>query len=158
MTFSWPWRFLLHGQIWSLMLLNWENVFVQYIKLQLAIIRQVTGDFFSLKAETWAMTAATLNRMWGNVKAKDDVSSDSLLSKLDIQDLVVVVCTSRMRWSGHVEPSTGWIAKVRKLNVVTQKRPGRPKKTWDEVLVDWKKEAWNGFCWHSEPFWVERIS
>ena len=33
-----------------------------------------------------------------------------------------------------------WIAKVRKLNVVAQKRPGRPKKTWDEVLMDDRKK------------------
>ena len=32
------------------------------------------------------------------------------------------------------------IAKVRKLNVDAQKRPGRPKKTWDVVLVDDRKE------------------
>ena len=68
-------------------------------------------------------------------KANDEVSSDSLFSMLGIQDLDVVLRTSRMRWFGHVECSTGWIAKVRKLNVVAQKRRGRPKKTWDEVLV-----------------------
>ena len=73
-------------------------------------------------------------------KAKDEVSSDSLLSMLGIQDLDVVLRTSRMRWFGHVERSTGWIAKVHKLNVVAQKRPGRPKKTWDEVLVDDRKK------------------
>ena len=60
-------------------------------------------------ADTWAMTAATLNRLrrndramirWiCNVKAKDEVSSDSLLSKLGIQDLEMVLRTSRMRWS-----------------------------------------------------------
>ena len=98
-------------------------------------------------AETWALTA-TLNRLrrndhtmihWiCNVKAKDEVSSDSLLSKLGILD--VVLRTSRMRWFGHVQHSTGWIAKVRKLNVVAQKRPGRPKKTWDEVLMDDRKK------------------
>ena len=33
-----------------------------------------------------------------NVKAKDEVSSDSHLSKLGIQDLDVVLRTSRMRW------------------------------------------------------------
>ena len=38
-----------------------------------------------------------------NVKAKDEVSSDSLLTKLGIQDLDVVLRTSRMRWVGHVE-------------------------------------------------------
>ena len=62
-------------------------------------------------AETWAMTADTLNRLrrndramipWiCNVKAKDEVSSDSLLTKLGIQDLDVVLRTSIMRWFGH---------------------------------------------------------
>ena len=33
-----------------------------------------------------------------------------------------------------------WIAKVCKLNIVAQKRPCRPKKTWDEVLVDDNKK------------------
>ena len=107
-------------------------------------------------AETCAMTAATRNRLrrndramirWiCNVKAKDEVSSDSLLSKLGIQDLDMVLCTSRMRWFGHVERSTGWIAKVHKLDVVAQKRPGRPKKTWDEVLVDDRKKIGMDFA------------
>ena len=76
------------------------------------------------------MTVATLNPLrrndraiihWiCNVKAKDEVSSDSLLSKLGIQDLDVVLRTSRMRWFGHVEC--------------------RPKKTWDEVLMDDRKK------------------
>ena len=95
-------------------------------------------------AETWAMKVDTLNRLrrndramirWiCNVRAKDEVSSDSLLTKLGIQDLDVVLRTSRMRWFGHVERSTGWITEVRKLNVVAQKRSGRPRKSWDEVL------------------------
>ena len=79
-------------------------------------------------AETWAVTATTLNllrrngramiRWICNVKAKDEVSSDSLLSKLGIQDLDVVLRTIRMRWFGHVERSTCWIAEVRKLHAV----------------------------------------
>ena len=90
-------------------------------------------------AETWAMKVDTLNRLrrndramirWiCNVRAKDEVSSDSLLTKLGIQDLDVVLRTSRMRWFGHVERSTGWIAEVRKLNMVAQKRSGRPRKS-----------------------------
>ena len=44
--------------------------------------------------------------------------------------------TSRIRWLGHVERSTGWIAEVYKLNVVAQKRRSRPTKIYDEVLVD----------------------
>ena len=101
-------------------------------------------------AETWAMKVDTLNRLrrndramirWiCNVRAKDEVSSDSLLTKLGIQDLDVVLRTSRMRWCGHVERSTGWIAEVRKLNVVVQKRSGRPRKSWDEVLENDRKK------------------
>ena len=58
-------------------------------------------------AETWAMKVDTLNRLrrndramirWiCNVRAKDEVNSDSLLTKLGIQDLYVVLRTSRMR-------------------------------------------------------------
>ena len=44
--------------------------------------------------------------------------------------------TSRIRWLGHVERSTGWIAELYKLNVVAQKRRSRPMKICDEVLVD----------------------
>ena len=44
--------------------------------------------------------------------------------------------TSRIRWLGHVERSTAWIAEVSKLNVVAQKRRSRPKKICDEVLLD----------------------
>ena len=98
----------------------------------------------------WAMKADTLNRLrrndramicWiCNVKAKDEVSSDSLLTKLGIQDLDVVLRTGRMRWFGHVERSKGWISEVRKLNVVAQRRSGRPKKSWDEVIKNDRKK------------------
>ena len=44
--------------------------------------------------------------------------------------------TSRIRWLGYVERSTGWIAEVSKLNVVAQKRRSRPTKICDKVLVD----------------------
>ena len=96
------------------------------------------------------MKADTLNRLrrndramirWiCNVKAKDEVSSDSLLTKLGIQDLDVVLRTGRMRWFGHVERSTGWISEVRKLNVVAQKRSGRPRKSGDEVIKNDRKK------------------
>ena len=42
-----------------------------------------------------------------NVKAKDDISSDSLLTELGIHDLDVVLGTGRITWNGHVEHSIG---------------------------------------------------
>ena len=101
-------------------------------------------------AGTWAMGADALGRLrrggravvrWVcGVGAKDEVSSDSLLTKLGIQDLDVVLRTGRMRWFRHVERSTGWISEVRKLNVVAQKISGRPRKSWDEVIKNDRKK------------------
>ena len=95
------------------------------------------------------MTVATLNHLrrndramirWiCNVKA-NEVCSDSLLSKLGLQDIEVVLRSSRMRWYGHVERSKGWISQVGKLNVVAQKRSGKPI-MWNEVLVDDREKS-----------------
>ena len=48
-----------------------------------------------------------------NAKANDEFSSVSLLSKKSYRIW--------MMWFGYVERSTGWIAEVRKLNVVAEK-------------------------------------
>ena len=75
-----------------------------------------------------------------NVKVNDEVSSYSLLSKLGLQDIDVVLSSSRMRWYGHVERSKGWNARVCKLNIVAQRRSGKPRKSGDEVLSDDRKK------------------
>ena len=90
--------------------------------------------------ETWAMTAATQNSLWRNelaqihwicnVKVRDEFIYDFLLSKPGIQNLNVEPRTSRIRWLGQLERSTGWIAEASKLNVVAQKRRKRPTKIW----------------------------
>ena len=45
-----------------------------------------------------------------------------------------------MRWFGHVERSVGWISQVRKLDLDTCKKPGRPKKTWNELILNDKRK------------------
>ena len=95
-------------------------------------------------SETWAATSKTLNRLRRNdcamirwicrVRPQDDVSSDCLLGKLGIKDIKDVLRASRMRWLGHVECSTGWIARVREHKILAQNAPGRPKLTWDELV------------------------
>ena len=64
----------------------------------------------------------------------------SAIRVISLCNLDVVLCTGRMRWFGHVERSTGWISEVRKLNVVAQKRSGRPRKSWDEVIKNDRKK------------------
>ena len=67
-----------------------------------------------------------------NVKAKDEVSPESLLTKLGIQDFDVVLRTRRMSWFVHAQHSTDWIEEVSKLNVFAQKRSCRPRISRDE--------------------------
>ena len=97
-------------------------------------------------SETWATTADTMNRLrrndramlrWlCNVKVNDKSSLDSILSKLGLQDIETLLRTNRLRWFGHVERNTGWINHVRNLEVQSQqKRPGRPKLTWNDVVT-----------------------
>ena len=118
--------------------------------------------------ETWVMMVDTLNRLrrndcvtirWiRNDKAKDEVSSAHLLTKLGIQDLDVVLRISRMRWLGHVDRSAGWIADIRKLNVVAQNRPSMPRKAWNEVLVNDKKKLGMDSAKHqNRSEWRERL-
>ena len=97
-------------------------------------------------AETCSMKVITLNGLqpndrtmihWiRNVRAKDEVSLDSLITTLGIQNLDVVLCTSRVRWFVHVQHkhSTGWIAEVHTLDMAAQKISGTPRKSWNKVL------------------------
>ena len=65
-----------------------------------------------------------------------------------------------MRWYGHVERSTGWIAEVYKLNVVAQKRPraGRLRKTWAKVLLNVRKKLGMVFADpQNRSEWIRRI-
>ena len=100
-------------------------------------------------AETWPVTVSTLNRLrrndlamirWMcNIKTNDNACSQSLFSKLGIQDVEVVFRTSRMRSFGHVKLSVGWISQVRKLDLDTYKKLGRQKKTWNDLIFNDKK-------------------
>ena len=99
-------------------------------------------------AGAWAMKADALKRLqrndramirWiCNVKARDEVGSDSLLTKLGIQDLDVVLRTGGVGWFGHVERSAGWVSEVRELSVVARGGggggSGGPGKSWDGVV------------------------
>ena len=97
-------------------------------------------------SETWATTADTMSRLrrneramlrWMcNVKVNDKGSFDSILSKLGLQDIETILRANRLRWFGHVERSTGWINYVKNLEVQSQqKRPGRQKLTWNDVMM-----------------------
>ena len=95
-------------------------------------------------SETLALSSSTLNRLQRNDRAimrwicnerpEDDIGSDAILAMLGIEDLPSIIRRSRLRWFGHKERSEGWINRVRNLKIVSNKGPGRPKKTWEECV------------------------
>lgn len=94
--------------------------------------------------ECWAMTKSSLRRLqrndramirWiSNVRLRDQVSSESLLARLEISSLEDRLRLNRLRWFGHVERSDGWINRCRDVQPRREKGPGRPKKTWGECI------------------------
>ena len=68
---------------------------------------------------------------------EDQVSSETILSKLGIRDIRQVLQTGRIRWLGHVERSNSCIAQVRMMKVDSNgtRKTGRPKLSWEDVVV-----------------------
>ena len=77
-------------------------------------------------SKTWAPALSDLHRLQCNnrdmicwmcgVTTKDQVSSQDLLERMQLNDLAKVLHTCRLTWHGHVQCSDGWLKKAEKLN------------------------------------------
>ena len=97
-------------------------------------------------SETWPITKSDLLRLQRNDRAMirricgisfDKVRSTPskvLLAKLGLADLESHLREGRLRWYGHVQRSNGAIKCVSEMTVNGPRRPGRPRKTWNEVV------------------------
>jgi len=67
---------------------------------------------------------------------KDRTSSQELLGRLDVTDVVDVIKRGRLLWFGHVDrkPREEWVKMCRDLVVVGAQGKGKGKKTWQECV------------------------
>ena len=65
-----------------------------------------------------------------------NVSSDSLLQKLNIHSLESTLRYNRLHWHGHVERSDAWINRVMHHEVEGNRSRGRPKKSWIDAIKE----------------------
>ena len=94
--------------------------------------------------ETWGPNAADLQCLRRNdrsmirwicgVNERDEISSDDLLHKLGICDIVTVLRKRRLNWYGHVQRATSSIKTVSAVRVPGGNRRGRPRKSWKECV------------------------
>lgn len=66
----------------------------------------------------------------------NEVRSDSLLSKLRLDDLDSLLRSRRLRLAGHVKRRVGLIKQVCEVTVVGARNEGRPKKTLGQCFSE----------------------
>jgi len=62
-------------------------------------------------------------------------------SRLNVEEVSVVVRRGRLRWCGHLErkSESDWVSAFRYLEVDGDKRKGRSRKTWGECVKNYLK-------------------
>ena len=124
---------------WAVMVTEWTALSTVYCHLNIDILPWCHYDHISW---LWSVNFYALAYL--------QYCSSVLFSKMQIQAHYRLKCTQvlaswaswvsrtlrmcfvRAEWDGHVERSTGWIARVRERKILAQNAPGRPKLTWDE--------------------------
>ena len=70
---------------------------------------------------------------------KERINSNVLLERLNIPSLDSLLRYNRLRWFGHVERSNGWIKRCTEVVVVGNRKRGRPKKRWSDIIKEDRK-------------------
>ena len=70
------------------------------------------------------------------------VRSSKLLTKLQLEDLDLILRERRLRWFGHVARSSGAIRTANDMQIDGKRGAGRPKQTWKKLTEkdcrEWK--------------------
>ena len=84
------------------------------------------------------LTEMSMLRWMSHVIFKDRIPSKDLLTKFDLLPVRRVVQRNRLPWFSHVirMDNDNWVKKCMMLEVNGRRDPGRPKKTWEQVIYE----------------------
>ena len=82
-------------------------------------------------------TEMSMLRWMSHATFKDRIPSKDLLTKFDLLPVRRIVQRNRFRWIGHVVrmDNGNWVKKCMTLEVYGRRDPGRPKKSWEQVIA-----------------------
>ena len=102
-------------------------------------------------SETWPLTKTNLQRndramirQISSIKPEDvaTVRSSELLTKLELEDLYLILRERRLPWFGHVERFSGAVRTACDIQIDGRRGAGRPKLTWKKLTEkdcrEWK--------------------
>ena len=69
---------------------------------------------------------------------RDRYPCEELQAWVHIKPIVDVMCQRRLRWFGHIKrrEDNGWLKKEQNLAVDGHSGCGRPRKTWEHVIME----------------------
>ena len=99
-------------------------------------------------SETWLIKVEESQRLHRNemsmirwmcgVTMRDRYPCEELRARVGIKPIVDVMRQRRLRWFGHIErrEDNSWLKKVQILAVDGHSGRGRPRKTWEHVIME----------------------
>ena len=63
-------------------------------------------------------------------------SHKEVLERLGLDSITLVMTRARLRWFGHVyrKEQGDWVKRIKDLNIEGRRPPGRPQKSWNELV------------------------
>ena len=82
-------------------------------------------------------TRMSMLRRMSHATFKDRIPSKYLLTKFNLLPVRRIVQCNQLHWFGHVVrmDNDNWVKKSMTLEVYGRRDPGRPKKTWEQVIA-----------------------
>ena len=68
------------------------------------------------------------------VKPHDEVSMETLYTKLGVQEVAVALRTKHLRWYGHAAHACSWTNSITSIATPGPRGRGRPRKSWSECV------------------------
>ena len=118
------------------------------LKLKGELYKTCVQNVLLYGTETWpartedterlVTTEKTMIRWMCGAPKDNSISSSELRSKTGVTPIKELMRRSRLRWYGHVarKDKDNWLRRVQSLETAGKPGPGRPPKSWDEVVKE----------------------